>query len=208
MNVKKYPQSCLILEKKGKRCAIDPGSFVSGKYSADDLLPLDFILITHEHYDHADPDFIKKLLRIKNIPVFGNESTAKSLPGIVTKIIHDRERFVLDGFDITARELPHVLMVDGSPGPQNTGYVIDGTFFHSGDGIDIEGLNVDTAAIPIAGPDISPRDVYKFIKQIGCRRVIPVHNDYFMANPGLLSNENFYPGIKVILLADGESAEI
>lgn len=208
MKVTKYPQSCLILEKAGKRAIIDPGSLVSDKYKSGDLLPIDLILITHEHIDHIDPKLIDELLAIKKVPVIANQSTAKLLSDKVTKVIEDKEIINVEGFEITARELPHCLMVDGDTGPQNTGYVIDGNFFHPGDGIEIANLFVENAAIPIAGPDISPRDVYTFIKQLGCTTIIPIHYDFFITNPDMLNNEYLFPDIKAIILANGESTEI
>lgn len=211
MKVTKYPQSCLILELDGKRLAIDPGSFVAQKYKASDLLPLDGILITHEHPDHADPQLIKGLVDQTPIPVIANQSTAKLLGDVVTKIISDGEETEVGGFKISARELPHVAMVDGAPGPQNTGYVINGAFFHPGDGISIDNLKVSSAAVPIAGPDISPRDIHHFISQLGCSVVIPIHYDLFPADPEFyktLFGDWFKLPIKFIPLNSGESTEV
>jgi L-ascorbate metabolism protein UlaG (beta-lactamase superfamily) len=83
MKITKYPQSCLLIEQNGKRILIDPGSLVTRKYSAKDLLPIDAILITHEHSDHADPTLINELLDLTKVPVVGNQSTAKELSPIV-----------------------------------------------------------------------------------------------------------------------------
>ncbi len=206
MKVTKYPQSCLVLEKSSKKIIIDPGSFVSGKYKAEELLPVDLILITHEHIDHIDPKFLDELLASKKVPVVANTSTAKLLSDKVTNIIEDGQTLNIEGFEITAKELPHVLMTDGSEGPQNTGFVIDKAFFHAGDGIKLANFTVQTAAIPIAGPDISPKDVSDFIKQLGCKIVIPIHYDYYTANPAII--DSMVPGIKTIVLANGESTEL
>ncbi|HUD81657.1 MAG TPA: MBL fold metallo-hydrolase [Patescibacteria group bacterium] len=210
MKVTKYPQSCLIIEKDGKRIIIDPGSLVSPKYRAEDLFPAEAILITHEHADHADPALIDDLTRGGQMIVVGNQSTSKAFGGIVTKVVSDGEKFEIAGFSITARELPHVAMVDGSAGPQNTGYLIDDVFFHSGDGIKIDNLTVNAVAAPIAGPDISPRDVFSFVKSLGCDTVIPVHYDYFSADPNFFAKllAPVKPGIKIIVLADEQSVEL
>lgn len=209
MKVTKYPQSCLLLEKNDKRLLIDPGALVSPKYMAKDLGPVDAILITHEHSDHADPELLKSLTG-KGIPVIGNQSTSDTLNNIVTQIVRDGEQFELAGFQIQARELPHCLMVDGSEGPQNTGYVVDGVFFHPGDGDSIDDLQVTTLAVPIAGPDIGPRDVFDFIKQVQCEKVVPIHYDYFPADPNFYANlaKSSNLGVEFIVLDNGQSAEV
>ena len=210
MKVTKYPQSCLVVEQQGKRLVIDPGALVSGKYKAEDLLPIDAILITHEHEDHADPALIRELAQNGNVPVIANQSTKELLGDLVTQVVDDNESLEAAGMKVVARELPHCLMVDGSTGPQNTGYVIDGTFFHAGDGIVLDGLQVESAAIPIAGPDISARDVFDFIKQLQCQAVVPIHYDFFLENPRLLASmgDGVVPGVKFVVLDNGQSAEL
>jgi len=208
MKVTKYPQSCLIIENDGKRALIDPGAFVTAKYSVSDLLPLDLVLITHEHEDHIDPALLNQILADTKIPVVANASTAKLLGDKVTNIIEDKQSVEIAGFKITARELPHCLMVNGSEGPQNTGYVINDYFFHPGDGIKIADFQIDKTAVPIAGPDISPKDVFDFIKDVGANTVIPIHYDFFKENPEMLKNEYFFPGVNAVILENGETAEI
>ena len=209
MKVTKYPQSCLLIEHNGKRLLIDPGSLVPQRYKAADILPVDGILITHEHIDHADPEFIKSLVNEHSIPIVGNKSTSNTLSSLITIVVEDGEEIDVAGFTVKAFELPHCRLVNGNPGPQNTGYIIDKTFFHPGDGIEIDNLNIDTAAVPIAGPDISPHDVYQFIKDLGCRTVIPIHYDYFPGDSHFIATiMNGNSSLKVIVLENGESAVI
>src|SRR5487761_1121979 len=106
MKVTKYPQSCLIIEQNGKRLAIDPGSLVAAKYSAQEWLPLNAVLITHEHGDHADPELIRGLAA-GGVPVVANQSTKNLLGEIVMQAVADGESFDVAGFNVTARELPH-----------------------------------------------------------------------------------------------------
>ncbi len=207
MRVTKYPQSCLRLEKDGKCIIIDVGIFVTEEYSLSDLSPIDALLITHQHADHLDPEFAKKLSDM-DIPIFGNQDVVNKLKGIKVEVIHDEEEFNVAGFDIIARELPHCKMVDGSDGPPNTGYLIDGNFFHPGDGTQISNLQADTLAAPIAGPDVTLLDAVNFARQIGALNVIPIHysNPVFFNDPNTLK-ERFLDA-NVIVLQNGESKEI
>ncbi len=210
MKITKYSQSCLIIEHSGKRLCIDPGALVAAKYKPTDLLPVDAILYTHEHPDHVDEDLLNGMLVNSKVPVFANESTKKLLGDLVTDVVSDGQEFEAAGVPIVAKELPHCLMADGSEGPQNTGYVIDGTFFDPGDGIKLDGFHIGAAAIPIAGPDISPKDAYDFIKQLGCKTVIPIHYHFFLENPHVMEQfaAGVVPGVKFVVLGDGESTEI
>ena len=74
--------------------------------------------------------------------------------------------------------------------------------------MEVSNLNVDRA-VPIAGPDISPHDVYQFIKNLGCRTVIPIHYDYFPGDPHFIATiMDGNSSLKVIVLENGESAEV
>ncbi len=210
MKITKYPQSCILIEDNGQRILIDPGSLVSPDFSAELLLPIDAILITHEHVDHADPLLIQNLLKDKKVPVISNDSAQVVLGDAVTRIVKDNETFEIGSFKIICRELPHVDMIDGTKGPKNTGFIINDVFFHPGDGIEISNLHVDAAAVPIAGPDISPKDIFSFIRQIGAKKVIPIHYDYFSGDPKFYAKLFNAQGLEAmfIILNNGQSCDI
>ncbi len=209
MKVTKYPQSTLILEKEGRRILIDPGSFTAAKYKADDFPEIEAIVLTHRHPDHVDTDLIKSILDKKSVPVVANDDVKEAFPDLITDVVSSGDIVSHAGFDILAHDLPHVPMVDGSSGPQNTGYVFDGNFFHAGDGVDTTGINVHYAAVPIAGPDLSLRDAHDLIKSIGAKVIIPIHYSLFsddqpVAAVGLI--HKFTPEIDELrILANGES---
>jgi L-ascorbate metabolism protein UlaG (beta-lactamase superfamily) len=210
MKITKYPQSCLVIEKDGSRLVIDPGSFVADKYNVQDLLPADGVLITHEHSDHVNTELIKGFIAA-GTQVVANTGTYEVLgETLVTKVVEDGEAFDIAGFAVTARELPHVALIGDRPVPQNTGYVIDGVFFHPGDGIKLDGLTVDGAAIPIAGPDVSPKDAYDFAMDLKCTDVVPIHYNHFVGDPVLFASiaESMGAPFKVHPLADGESVDL
>lgn len=204
MKVTKYPQSCMVLEKDSARLLIDPGVLATKDHSLDDFGDVDAVLYTHRHPDHVDESLIDPL-RDKGVALYGNADVCSLIGDGVTQV-RDGEEVEIAGFQVMPRDLPHCPMVDGSEGPPNTGFVFDGRLFHPGDGIAIEGLTVDTLALPIAGPSISFRDAYVFTQQVGAQLVLPIHYDFFVADPGLFAD--YCDVAKVVTLDSGESLEL
>lgn len=209
MKITKFPQSCFVLEKSGKRIAIDVGNFAAQSVDPAQFGTLEAVLLTHEHADHADKDFIMSILHGRG-EVVANASVKDALGEVVSKVVADGDEIELGGFKIKAVELMHSDMADGTVGPINTGYIIDDIFFHPGDATEVIGLTVPVAAVPIGGPDISPRDVYDFIKAIGAKTVIPMHYDYFKTDPDFIARHgaSIVPDVDIHRLENGQSFEI
>jgi L-ascorbate metabolism protein UlaG (beta-lactamase superfamily) len=182
MRITKYPQSCLVVEVEGARLAIDPGTLVTARYDVAELGPLDAVLYTHRHHDHLDVEVVDRLVA-QGVALFGNADVVELLGPTRCALVEDARGITVGGIPVVPHDLPHAVMVDGSPGPPNTGYVIADTLFHPGDGVELSGLTVPAAAIPIAGPSISFRDAYRFVRQLGAQHVIPIHYDVFVADP-------------------------
>ncbi len=207
MRVTKYPQSCFRVEKDGNALLIDIGNFATSQFSRADIKPFDAILITHQHADHIDPE-LSAWLDDKAIPIYSNQDVADKFPELNIRVIDDTQTERIAGFDVTARDLPHCKMPDGSDGPPNTGFVIDGHFFHPGDGIAISSLSVDTLAAPIAGPSVSVYSAVQLARQVDAKTVIPMHydNPVFFNDPSVLKER--FSEANVIVLANGEEADI
>ncbi len=82
----------------------------------------DLILITHEHFDHLDPEAIAAI-RQKHTDIVLNESSAKSVAGIVMK---NGEQHTVPGLKIDA--VPAYNTSSGRdkfhPQGKNNGYVL------------------------------------------------------------------------------------
>ncbi len=204
MKVTKFRQSTLVLEGDG-RLAIDIGTITTGAHDLAELGELDAVLFTHRHADHMDPEIVPRLLDA-DVAVYGNADVCAQLGEGVTEVTSGQV-FEAAGFRIEPRDLPHAQLVDGSPGPPNTGFVVDDRLFHPGDGLALPGLRVDTLAVPIAGPSISARDAYVFCEQVGASTAIPIHYDVFLEDPELIGR--FLSGlVDVRVLAPGESTDL
>jgi L-ascorbate metabolism protein UlaG (beta-lactamase superfamily) len=206
MRVTKYPQSCLLLEKDGKRIVIDPGSFFAAEYSLQDLGPLEAVLYTHRHGDHADAGIFEQI-KAASIPSFGNTDVQEVL-GKEISVVESGKPFQIAGYTIMPHDIEHFKVDPVNLPPQNTGYIIDDTFFHPGDGHENNGVTIDNFAAPIGGP-FDFNQVIEFIMSVGAKNVIPIH----------FSNQERYPlnpqefviqaadVAQIIFLDDGESTE-
>ena len=205
MQVIKYPQSCLIVEVSGVRLLIDPGVFVTATYAPQDLGEVDAVLYTHRHPDHVDTD-LAATLRQQGVELFGNADVCELLDGVEVTRIDDGQTFEAAGVEVTAHDLPHVELVDGSPGPPNTGFLVDGRLFHPGDGMEITGISAGAVAAPISGPSISFRDAYRFVQLLGAEKVVPIHYDLFTADPTHFAQ--VCDIAEVVALRDGQATEV
>lgn len=204
MKVTRYFQSCLLIEDGSARVLIDPSGQEKDRVS--DFGKLDAVIYTHEHMDHFDSDLAQQFAD-SGAKMYANASTAKQMKS-QPEIVSDSQEFEVNGLKIKAMELPHCLMVDGSTSVQNTGYLLADKLFHPGDGKELDGLTVDTLAVPLNGPDISPHDAYKFTMQVSAKQVIPIHYDFLGGNPDFFDSTASKAGVKTHGLKVGESVEI
>jgi len=205
MKVTRYFQSCLLIEEGAARLLIDPSGQEATRLS--DFGKLDAVMYTHEHGDHFDADLAQQF-SANGAKIYANAATAKKMKTAPT-IVEDGQEFDVGGVKVKAYELPHCLMWDGSAGPQNTGYLVAGRLFHSGDGDNLEGLAVEVGAIPITGPDVSLKDAFEFAKQLSLKTIVPVHYDYIGTKPEVFAELALGQfGIDTKVLEIGESAEV
>lgn len=205
MKITRYFQSCLLIEDGEARILVDPSA--QEKKRLGDFGKLDAVFYTHEHGDHFDAGMAQDFVEQGIAPVYANQSTAKRIKASKTQV-KDGQEFDINGVKVKAIELPHCLLVDGSTSVQNTGYLFSGKLFHPGDGKELKGLEVETLAVPVNGPDISLKDAYDFTMQVKAKQAILIHYDFLGGKPDYLGGSLNKKGIKAHVLAIGDSAEI
>lgn len=209
MKVRKFPQSHLVITKGDKTLMIDPGyiSFEKG-FKVSDFQGADIYLVSHQHADHLGPETIKEVVGDK--PIFGNYDVVEKLKeaGVEqAKEIKNLEEIEMEGFKIKAVDIAH-FKKEGFEMPPNTGFLIDGVFFHPGDGDTAPELTVENAAVPIGGATITYETALKFIEGIGAKVVIPIHYDWYKADGEEFKKMASNLGIDVRPLNFGEETEI
>jgi len=206
MRVTRYFQSCLLIKEGGVRILIDPSGQDAGNF--DKFGKLDAVLYTHEHMDHFDPELDEKFARA-GVRRYANASTAKQMKTPPT-VVKDGQELEINGLKVMAKELPHCLMVTGETSAQNTGYLVAGRLFHSGDGTQISGLSAEAVAVPLTGPDISLKDAYDLIRSLAAKIAVPVHYDFIGTKPEVFQrfSQRAQPTFELKILRRGETADL
>ena len=169
---------------------------------------VDYILLTHSHYDHADPETLAAVAK-------ANPATRFIAPAPVKEVIlsygisPDRfipayaDRPIVLG-DITVTPIPSAheeFHRDESGNYCELGYIVEnpsGRFFHAGDMCMYKGLaerltDIDVAFLPINGRDwfrnrddiignFNCEEVARLAKETGMGLVVPMHYDLYEVN--------------------------
>ncbi len=191
VTITKLVHACLLVETNGTRVLLDPGVFTpqDDRFDLSMVEGVDRILITHEHADHVNVDLVRSVLERSN----GAEvETTASLAGILAE---QGIEAVTEGTpQFTA---PHERIPMG-PGPENTGFHVEGVLSHPGDSHSFS-ESVAILAMPFAAPWGSLVDGVDRTKAVGPTYVIPVH-DWFLSEGG----KDFMYGLATAGFADTE----
>jgi L-ascorbate metabolism protein UlaG (beta-lactamase superfamily) len=203
--IRRLTDSTLVVRSDDHATLFDPGfhTFTSGEIDLGSIGDIDQVLITHEHRDHVNADFVQWLLdRRSDLVVVANQAVVDILAasGI------EATTAVPDG--VLVEDVLHAKLPNGAT-PPNRAYTVDGVFTHPGDSYEPENT-APVLALPLMTPWGSVRGAVGFARRIRPERVIPIH-DFYMTSFGrewmvdittpVLEAE----GIEVIPLGWGES---
>ncbi|QAY59733.1 MBL fold metallo-hydrolase [Microbacterium protaetiae] len=216
MKLTKHAHACVVVEDRGVRILIDPGTFTPN--ARDLLAQADAVLITHDHFDHFDLDAVRDALQTRpQLTVFGPSAviqalTASGIEGARLHRVADGEQLTVAGIDVTVVGGPHALIHDGISVPDNAGYLIAGTVYHPGDAYAVPATQVDTVLVPSSGPWTKVGDAIDFVRAIAPRQTVPIH-EAMLSEIGIGSFARFLgpdglTGVELVPLAPGASIEI
>lgn len=184
MKITKFPQSCLLLETKGKKILIDPGNL---KYK-EEYFPIwsnvDLILITHKHPDHCHAEVLEKLGQ--TIKIYSTQEVQNAYQALPINVVKENDVLELDTIKIEVVHAIHgyqPLLKGGKEIYENVGYIIDdgqNRFYTTSDTICFQNeYKADILCVPVTGHGVtmSAFEAALYAKEVGAILTLPIHMD-------------------------------
>jgi len=166
----------MLIEIKGVRFLTDPGLYTTAQ---NKLRNIDAIIITHDHHDHFHTESLNEIMQFNlHAKIYTNSTVGKILKN------HNVEYTrVEDGDRTTVRDIPlegygkeHAQLHSTIPAIPNTGYFFDNRFYYPGDSFFNPEKNIETLALPVAGPWMKISEAVDFAIEMNPRNCFPVHD--------------------------------
>lgn len=212
MRLTKFVHACVLAEDQDKTILFDPGQFSweSGLFPFDSLKRLDYVAITHEHFDHFYEPFVKRLAG--QFPQALFLSTEDVVARLHAMGINKAQATSTEDVDVAP--LDHDSMQPLNPGPmaQNVRFHFRGTLTHPGDSIHLN-ESKDILFLPLAGPWESTIEAVRLADTLKPKTIVPIHD--WMWNDQWRKNmydrlQPFYAerGMKFVATVDGQPFEV
>ena len=184
MKITKYPQSCLLVETKGKKILIDPGTLKYKEEYFDVWNNVDIILITHKHPDHFNTEILEKISN--NIKIYSTQEVQDANKTLNINIIKENDIIELDSIKVEVVHALHgyqPLLKGAKEINKNVGYIIDdgeNRLYTTSDTICFKNdYKADILCIPVTGYGLtmSAFEAALYSKEVGATLTIPIHMD-------------------------------
>lgn len=184
MKITKFPQSCLVIETKGKKILVDPGNLKYKEEYFDIWNSVDVILITHKHSDHCNTEVLEKLN--KNIKIYSTKEVQDAYECLNINIIKENDVIKLDDITIEVVLAIHgyqPLLKGAKEIHENVGYIVDdgkNRLYTTSDTICFKNdYKADILCIPVTGHGLtmSAFEAALYSKEVGAVLTLPIHMD-------------------------------
>lgn len=176
--IQRLTDSCLLVTTDSHATLFDPGfhTYQSGVIDLDTVGDVSRVLITHEHGDHVNPDFVRWLLdRGSDVTVYSNEAVR----GILEK--HDIEVHTETPDDVSIEDVTHGRLPNGAT-PPNRSFTVSEVITHPGDSREPT-RSARVLALPLIVPWDSATGAVDFARRLRPERVVPIH-DFYLSEMG------------------------
>jgi L-ascorbate metabolism protein UlaG (beta-lactamase superfamily) len=175
MKLTKFAHACVLAEDEQHTALFDPGEFAwgSGKLSLTSLPKLDYVLITHEHFDHFSEPFVKAIhARFPDVMFFSTQSVVATLKGWGIE-----KALSLSHENVELQSLNHESMEPLSPAPQvqNVATHYKDIISHPGDSHHLTKSH-DVLFLPVSGPWGATIDAIRMAVKLKPKTIVPVHD--------------------------------
>lgn len=171
MKFTKFTHSCVLVEMPDRTALFDPGTMSRELLDAHHFEYLDDILITHNHPDHMDVEFIKKL--VDQFPEVRVTAPADALSDLRDAGINQATDTLPEG--VEGFEAPHEDVEPMFPTPQQIGYHYLGAFTTPGDSHTFS-ETCDVLALPVTAPWGSNIKAVNLALELKPKYIIPIHD--------------------------------
>lgn len=186
--IQRLTDSCVLVTADDHATLVDPGFHTFGHYDAlDSIGDVTRVLVTHEHRDHVNPDFLAWLIdRRSDLVVYANDAVASLLSHSDIDVVTEPP----DG--VTTEDVLHGRLPTGAQ-PPNRSFTIDGLFTHPGDSREPTSSG-PILALPLLVPWSSATEAVEFAERLRPEQVIPIH-DFYLNEMGRSWIRGFIGGI-------------
>lgn len=185
MKITKYPQSCLLIETKGKKILIDPGTLKYKEEYFNIWNSVDIILVTHKHSDHCNAEILSQINNA--IKIYSSNEVKNTYPDLPISIVKEGERIEINNeitIEVVHAEHGYIPpMKSGAKVIENIGYIIDDgetRVYATSDTICFQNdYKCDILCVPISdyGVVMGAFEASLFSKETNAKLVIPLHAD-------------------------------
>lgn len=217
MKITKYPQSCLLVEAKGKKILIDPGTLRYKEEYFEVWNNVDIILITHKHPDHCNTEILEKINNA--IKIYSTKEVQDANQTLNINVIKENDIIELEGIKVEVVHAIHgyqPLLKGEKEVNENVGYIIDdgeNRLYTTSDTICFKNeYKADILCIPVTGYGLtmSAFEASLYSKEVGATLTIPIHMDNPAFPPDFKFIEEMFNKYEVEyeILENEESIEI
>jgi L-ascorbate metabolism protein UlaG (beta-lactamase superfamily) len=175
MELQKHGHACVVLVEGDRRLVIDPGAFTDPAA----LQGAGAVLITHEHFDHLEPERLRAALDADPaLEVWTNSSVAGQLEGTGGRVhvVGHGDTVTAAGFEVSVHGELHAVLHPDIPRIANVGFLVDGQVFHPGDAFTVPEEPVTTLLLPVHAPWSKMSEVVDYVREVGADQAFGVHD--------------------------------
>jgi L-ascorbate metabolism protein UlaG (beta-lactamase superfamily) len=212
MELTKQGHACIVLSNGDQRIVVDPGAFTD----AAALEGATAVLITHEHFDHFEPQRLRAALDADPaLEVWTNKSVAAQLEGLGSRVhvVGHGDAVSVAGLDVHVYGELHAEIHPDIPRIANVGFLIGGQLFHPGDALTVPDEPVATLMLPVHAPWSKVADVIDYVRAVNADQAYAVHDGLLSETGlgvvgGMLSEKGPGTPTPYSRLAPGDSVEL